>query len=414
MVDAAPVATDPAGTAGTRQARPLPVDRRCPFDPPEELTELARHGPVNPLVYPDGTTGWLVTGHAEGQKVLVGAEFSARKEMQKLPVNWTGQMYRDPAGPGEFIFMDPPEHSRYRKMLAGQFTMRRMRLLTPRIEEIAEGRLDEMEAAGTSADLMKAYAYPIPSLAICELVGLPYEEAPALHQHVVRMFHFESTPEEARSAGLAIHSSLYDLLRRKRARPADDLMSDLVTGGSLSVEEILRVASLLLIGGFDNTANMIGLGVYALLAHPDQLARLWAEPELIQDATEELLRWAPSLHIGPVRMAVQDVEVAGQLIRAGDAVTLSLPAINRDPRRFPDPETLDISRTGAGHLAFGYGPHQCIGQQLARIEMRVAYAALLRRFPHLRLAVPAEEVPMRENIVPYGPLTLPIEWGVPA
>ena len=413
MADATPVTTRPAADRRA-EGRPLPVTRGCPFDPPQELTELARLAPITPLTYPDGSLGWLVTGHAEGQRVLVGSQFSARKELQTLPVQWGGQMKRDPAGPGEFIFMDPPEHSRYRKILAGQFTMRRMRLLTPRIEQIAESRLDEMEAAGTAADLMTAYAYPIPSLAICELVGLPYGESPALHRNVVRMFRFESTPQEVREAGLAIHGTLYELLRRKRAKPADDLMSDLVTGGGLSVEEILRVASLLLIGGFDNTANMIGLGVYALLAHPEQLAAVRDRPELVEGAAEELMRWVPSLHIGPVRVALADVEIGGQLIRAGEVVTLSLPAINRDPRRFADPDTLDVTKPPGGHLAFGYGPHQCIGQQLARIEMRVAYAALLRRFPHLRLAVPADEVPMRENIVPYGPRCLPVEWGVPA
>jgi cytochrome P450 len=404
----------PETATARTDARPLPVERRCPFDPPDELSELARQSPISPLTYPDGSVGWLVTGHAEGQQVLVGPQFSARKELQRLPVQWGGQMKRTPAGPGEFIFMDPPEHSRYRKMLAGQFTMRRMRLLTPRIEQIAEGRLDEMEAAGTTADLMTAYAYPIPSLAICELVGLPYEESPALHEHVLQMFRFESTPQDVRSAGIAIQRTLQQLIRRKRAEPTDDLMSDLVTAGNLAEPELLRVASLLLIGGFDNTANMIGLGVYALLAHPEQLALLRARPDLIEDAAEELLRFVPSLHIGPVRYALEDVEIAGQLIRAGDVVTLSLPNINRDPRRFTDPDTLDLTRPPTRHLAFGYGPHQCIGQQLARIEMRVAYAALLRRFPHLRLAVSAGEVPMRENIVPYGPRSLPIEWAAPA
>jgi cytochrome P450 len=396
-------------------ARPLPTVRTCPFDPPEELIQIQGEHPVSRLVYADGSVGWLVTGYAEAQAVLADSRFSARKELQKLPVDWAGQMERKPAGAGEFIFLDPPAHSRYRKLLAGQFTMRRMRQLTPRIQEIAEEHLDAMERAGPPVDLMRAYAYPIPSLAICELVGMPYAESGALHEKVTKLFSFESTPAETRAAGADIRRTLYELLRRKRANPADDLMSELVTSGELADQEILMMVSLLLIGGFDNTANMIGLGVYALLRHPEQLARLRADPELVEGAVEELMRYVPSLHIGPIRAALEDIEIAGWLIRAGEVVTLSLAAINRDPRRFTEPERLDIARpTSRHHLAFGYGVHQCIGQQLARIEMQVAHAALLRRFPALRLAVPADEVSMRENIVPYGPRSLPITWRVPS
>ena len=209
----------------TLRAQPLPTVRSCPFDPPEELTQLRAVAPVSPLLYVDGSQGWLVTGHAPAQTVLADQRFSARKELQKLPVEWGGQMERDPAGPGEFIFMDPPEHTRFRKLLVGQFTMRRMRQLTPRIEEITAGRLDAMEEAGAPVDLMQVFAYPIPSLVICQLVGLPHELAGELHENVVKLFEFDSTPEQVRQAGLAIHQTLHDLMRRKRARPADDVMS---------------------------------------------------------------------------------------------------------------------------------------------------------------------------------------------
>jgi cytochrome P450 len=394
-----------------QEPRPLPIERSSPFDPPEELIRLGSRQPVSRLVYADGSVGWLVTGHAEAQTVLGDGRFSARKELVRLPVPWLGHMERVPAGPGEFIFMDPPEHARFRKLLAGYFTMRRMRQFVPRVEEIARERLDAMEEAGQPCDLMKVFAYPIPSLAICELVGMPYAEAGVMHDEITRMFSFDSPPEDTRAAAAAIHRMLYELLLRKRAKPADDIMSELVTSGQLSVEEILRVASLLLIGGFDNTANMIGLGVYALLQHPEQLDLLRSRPELVESAVEELMRYVPSLHIGPIRAALEDVELGGELIQAGEVLTLSLSAANRDERRFEEPDRLDIMRTATRQLAFGYGVHQCIGQQLARIEMQVAHAALLRRFPTLRLAVPGDEVPMRENIVPYGPRVLPVVWG---
>ncbi|WP_250564198.1 cytochrome P450 [Sphaerisporangium fuscum] len=204
---------------------------------------------------------------------------------------------------------------------------------------------------------------------------------------------------------------LYELVGAERAQPADDLLSGLVADGELSAEEITGMAMLLLVAGHETTASMLGLGTFALLEHPSQLAALRADPSLWDGAVEELLRHLSVAHLGPLRAALEDVEITGRTIRKGQVVTPSIPAANRDPRRFDDPETLDVTKPAqAGHLALGHGIHQCLGHQLARVEMRMAYRALFDRFPHLRLAVPSEEVPMRTDMTIYGVHRLPVSW----
>jgi cytochrome P450 len=203
---------------------------------------------------------------------------------------------------------------------------------------------------------------------------------------------------------------LAELVAAKRAEPGSDLLSGLVTGGQLSDEELTGMGMLLLTAGHETTANMLALGAFALLRHPDQADRLRADPSLASNAVEELLRYLTITHIGPIRVAKADVELAGRTIRAGETVTLSLPVANRDPERFGDPDRLDLDRAAGTHLAFGHGIHQCLGQQLARAELRVAYPALLRRFPTLTLAVPPEEVPLRTRATMYGVHRLPVTW----
>jgi len=203
------------------------------------------------------------------------------------------------------------------------------------------------------------------------------------------------------------------LVRRKRAEPTDDMLSGLV--GNVGTEalteiEAAGVAGLLLTAGFESTAYMLATGMFALLQSPDQLAALRADPALLDGAVEELLRYMTPLQVGPVRAALEDIEIDGHLIKAGEAVTISLPTANRDPERFDDPQNLDIRRSAKGHMAFGHGVHQCLGQQLARCSLRVGYSALLRRFPTLRLAVPPDEVPMRWQMPVYGVKALPVTW----
>lgn len=390
----------------------LPTTRPagCPFDPPAELAGLRAEQPWSRLAYPDGHEGWLATSHELVRAVLADPRFSARAELMHLPIRGAGGSGGRPAPPGVFTQTDPPEHTRYRHLLTGQFTVRRMRTLTARIEEITEEHLDAMQRHGPPIDLVAAFAQPIPSLVICELLGVPYGDRDRFLSQTVAMMSLDATPEERFAFYTELAGYLRELVLAKRAAPTDDLLSGLtgsdLTGSDLTDEELTNVAFTLLGAGNDTTANMIGLGVFALLRHPEQLAALH---DSVDGAVEELLRY---LSIIPftVRVALDDVELAGEVIKAGEAVTLSIPAADRDPARYPDPDALDLRRHATGHVAFGHGIHQCLGQQLARIEMQVAFPALFARFPALRLAVAPQDVPTRDDMLIYGVHSLPVAW----
>ncbi|MBG0823028.1 cytochrome P450 [Planomonospora sp. ID91781] len=390
----------------------MPAERRpgCPFDPPEELIRAREHGPISRLPFPSGHQGWLVTGYDLVRSVLADARFSSRKElMRHHPLIDYGDIEVPPAPPGEFLLMDEPQHSRYRKPLVGKFTARRMRLLTERIEQITAEHLDAMAQAGPPADLVTAFAKPIPVIVICELLGVPYADRGRFQENIDGFMNGETSDEELIAAYTAVQAYLSELVAAKRADPTDDVLSDLLDS-DLTDEELRGIALILLAAGFDTTANTLALGAFALLRNPDQLAALRAEPALADRAVEELLRYlsvAKQFH----RVALEDVELGGHTITAGTTLILSLNTANRDPERFPDPHALDLRRNDGSHLAFGHGIHQCLGQQLARVEMRVALPALIRRFPSLRLAVPAEQVALRPEAADiHGVKSLPVAW----
>ncbi|WP_327265724.1 cytochrome P450 [Streptomyces sp. NBC_01232] len=386
----------------------LPTERQsgCPFDPPAELIDARRHGPISRYTHPGGKPGWMITGYDLVRSVLADPRFSSRKDLLNVV-----DFEIPPAPPGEFLLMDDPQHSRYRKPLVGKFTARRMRLLTERIEQITTDCLDAMEKAGPSADLVTAFAKPIPTIIICELLGVPYEDRASFQEQIDKFMNGETGDEELMAAYTATQTYLAELVAAKRANPTDDVLSEL-TDSDLTDEELQGISLILLAAGFDTTANMLSLGTFALLQNPEQLAALRADPALIDQAVEELLRYL-SVAKSFMRTALEDVEVGGQTIEAGTTVVLSYNTANRDPERYPDPHTLDLGRDSGGHLAFGHGIHLCLGAQLARIEMRVAFSALLGRFPTLRLAVPAEDVALRpETADIYGVKSLPVTWEV--
>ncbi|ONK15202.1 cytochrome P450 [Streptomyces sp. MP131-18] len=394
--------------APSRRPAPLPTERATPLDPPTGLAPLREHQPVSPLAHPDGTAGWLVTSNALVREVLADPRFSSRSELIHSP------MRTDPPTPaprGVFIGMDAPEHPRYRKLLTGQFTVRRIRQLTDRIEQIVEQALDATEAAGQPADLIQTFALPVPSLLICELLGVPYESHEDFERWTNVMSSAGSALADAQAAEAALTAFLAGIVADKRARPTDDVLSGVIHEGSLDDEEALGIALMLLVAGHETTSGMLGLGTLALLTHPGQLALLREDPALIDGAVEELLRYVTiaQFDVG-VRAALEDVELGGRLIRAGDSVSVSFIAANRDPDVFDDPDTLDITRPPGRHVAFGHGAHACLGQQLARMELRIAFPALLRRFPGLRLAVPLAEIPIRSEMPVYGAYRLPVAW----
>jgi cytochrome P450 len=375
----------------------LPTTRDNPFDPP---ADLATRPPISRLRYPDGSLGWLVTDYAAARFVLSDQRFSSRMDLARSPI----RVATPQQVPGAFLFMDPPEHTRYRRLLTGQFTLRRMRDLEPRIAAHAERLLD---ALTSPADLVHGFALPLPSLVICELLGVPY----ARHERFERASHAmvdPALPEPERDvAGAELFGLLAEIVAEKRRSPGDDLLSGLL---ELTDEEVMGIGVMLLFAGHETTANMLGLGTFALLRHPDQLARLRADPSLVDGAVEELLRHLSIVQYEVNRGALDDVEVAGQLVAKGESLLVSIPMANRDPDRFPEPSALDITRNTSGHMAFGHGVHQCLGQQLARIELRIGFSALLDRLPELALAVPPEEVPLKAGRGIYGVDALPVTW----
>ncbi|MEV4738958.1 cytochrome P450 [Streptomyces sp. NPDC049555] len=402
----------------TRTALPttdgLPMTRgRCPFDPAPGLTALREQGPVARMVFPDGHVGWLVTGYETVRGLLADGRLSSRGDALRSPIPLPMADDRTEVAPGMFTAMDPPEHTRYRRKVAAWFSARRTRTLEPLLTALAERHLDAMTAkaaGGEPVDLLTEFAEPMAASAICELLGVPVAEREHFADCVKSLFSVHSSAEDAIGGWQTVGGLLHGLIRAKKAEPTDDLLGTLVAEGDLDDAELVTVGTVLLIAGYDTSANMITLGTFALLQHPEQLAALVADPALAPNAVEELLRYLTIVHAGSIRAAGEDMEIAGHRVAAGDAISLSLAAANRDPALCADPDRLDITREPVAHLAFGHGIHQCVGQQLARLELRIAFETLLRRLPGLRLAVPADEIRTRAEMIIYGVHELPVTW----
>ncbi|WP_330478908.1 cytochrome P450 [Streptomyces platensis] len=393
----------------------LPMERDAgPFDPPRQITRLREARPVSPLVFPDGHQGWLVTGYDAVRQLLADTRFSSRQDLGivHVPYETPGMPAAtepSPQVPGLFVAMDPPDHTRLRRKLTGAFTVRRMKQLEEHIVDITERQLDEMARLTPPVDLVKEFALPVPSLVICELLGVPYEDRENFQVNSAKFLVKDQQLDEKMAAYGAMTAYLAELVMRKRAEPGEDILSDLARHDDLTIEELTGIAFLLLLAGHETTANMLALGTFALLEHPEQLAELRAAPDLLPDAVEELMRYLSVADIF-YRYATEDIELGGETIGKGSTVVVSLLAANHDPQRFDHPDTLDIRRKARGHLSFGHGIHQCLGQQLARIEMRAGFDGLLRRFPTLQLAVPADEVKLRTDMNIYGVHELPVTW----
>ncbi|MCX4673059.1 cytochrome P450 [Streptomyces sp. NBC_01381] len=393
----------------------LPMERDAgPFDPPSQITALREARPVSPLIFPDGHEGWLVTGYDAVRRLMADTRFSSRQDIGPVHVPYEvpgmpAVTEPSPQIPGVFIAMDPPDHTRLRRKLTGAFTVKRMKQLEESIVDIAERQLDELARLAPPVDLVKEFALPVPSLVICELLGVPYEDRETFQTNSAKFMERDIGLEDKMAAYTGLTTYLAELVTRKRAEPGEDILSDLARHDDLTIEELTGAAFLLLLAGHETTANMLGLGTFALLEHPEQLAELRANPELMPGAVEELMRYLSVADIF-YRYATEDIELGGETIREGSTVVVSLLAANRDPLRFDDASTLDIHRQARGHTSFGHGIHQCLGQQLARIEMRAGFEGLLRRFPSLRLAIPAGEVKLRSDMNIYGVHELPVTW----
>jgi cytochrome P450 len=388
---------------------------RCPFDPPAALEELRAGTPIARVRIWDGSTPWLVTGHAEQRAVLGDPRVSTEEKLAGFPHQNQGMAETVDHRPPTIFNTDGEEHGRIRRMMTGPFTAKRVQALRDEIQRITDDLLDTMLAGPKPADLVTALALPLPTLMICALLGTPYEDHELFQQCALVAVDRNATAEEnAKSAG-ALVEYLAGQIAARIQNPTDDVLSEFaarVKAGELTVPEAALMSVVLLIAGHETSANMIALGTLALFENPEQFAvlRETDDPKVVADAVEELLRYLTIAHTGQRRIAVEDIEIGGETIRTGEGIILDLPTANRDPEAFPEPGRLDLRRAARQHHAFGFGIHQCVGQQLARIELQVVYGTLYRRIPTLRLATTFDKIQFKHDRLAYGVYELPVTW----
>jgi len=374
---------------------------------------LRRAAPVARTQLPSGHHAWLVTRYDDVRQVLSDARFSRNLLYAGAPcVIQPGDFS---TGERSILNLDPPDHTRLRRLIATAFTARRIEGCRDRIEAITADLLDRMGGARPPVDLLEEFAFPLPTAVICELLGVPF----ALRERfrvwsTTIVTPFDHTPEQVLAAQRDGVADMRALIAEKRDHPTGDLLSDLVhahdNDDRLSEDELVDLTTQILLAGHETTVSLIGTGVYLFDRHPDQLALLKARPDLLGPAVEEIMRFDGPADASLLRVATEDVEIAGTTVRRGEAVLAMAGSANFDETRFPDPERFDITRAGAAHLGFGHGIHFCFGAPLARLEAQVALDALYARFPGLRLAVPPEEVPWRPPLSVRGPLRVPVTW----
>lgn len=389
---------------------PLPRDARCPLEPPRRFREWREAEGLQRALWRHQPT-WVVSRYEDIRAALTDPRLSA----ETLPDNLRARA-ADDSIPAIFARIDDPEHNRLRRMMTRDFTFRRAESMRPRIQSLVDGLLDAMIDTGPPADLVREFALPVPSLVISLLLGVPYEDHDFFQYHSTKGLDSRSTDEEKAAAIGALFDFMWKLAELKAREPGDDLMSrlmtDYVTNGELSRETAVMNGVILLQAGHETTAGMIALGTVALLQHPEQLERLRLsdDPALAANVVEELMRYLSTVHSQVDRVAVEDLTINGQLIRAGEHVLMNLPAGNWDPEFVDDPDQFDIDRNPRGHLGFGFGVHQCIGQNLARVELQIALTTLFRRLPTLQLAVPDRDLRFADQQEIYTMHELPVSW----
>ncbi|NIH82538.1 cytochrome P450 [Amycolatopsis viridis] len=380
--------------------------RRDGLDPVPELGAARRAAPVRRLPLPFGITAWLVTGYGEAKEVL-----AATDKFSNDYTNLVGKAgLSAEQNPGGLGFADPPDHTRLRKLLTPEFTMRRLSRLTPRIDEIIAAQLDAMDAVDGPVDLMQSFALPIPSLTICELLGVSYEDRDDFQRLSTVRFDLFAGAGASFGAISESLSYLLEIVRKQRESPGDGLLGMLVKehGDDISDRELAGLADGVLTGGLETTASMLALGAIVLLRDRATFDLVRESDDAAHRFVEELLRYLTVVQVAFPRFAREDVTVGGQEIAKGDIVFVSLSGANRDAALGSEMESFDPARPPTQHLAFGWGVHRCIGAELARMELRAAYPALVRRFPGLRLDVEPERLSYRRTSIVYGVDSLPV------
>lgn len=399
--------------AGDGEAPGFPFKRDRQFTLPAEYAAARAGCPVAPVTLWNGQRAWLLTRYEHYTKVLVDERFSGEFARPDFPTVTQARQAIDKLERA-FVGMDNPRHDHYRRMLTKEFTTKRMLALKPGIEALTDQLLGAMEAKGPPADLIADLAIELPALVMCQLFGSPYEDHTYIAKCAAGRHGLGQTAEVAAQSAKDLVAYCRQLIDKKEADPADDMLSrviqDQVLTGNLTRDELADICSMLLRAGHDTTTNMIGLGTLLLLEHPEELAKLKADPDLLDSAIEELLRFLSPVQFAPRRVALEDVEIGGVTIRKGEGVFAVSASANRDPAEFENPEALDLARDASHHLTFGYGIHRCLGQGLARMELQVVFRKLFERFPNLRVTEPFESLPFKYDSQIYGLYRLPVAW----
>ena len=387
----------------------------CPFAPPPKALELNASKQLSRVRIWDGSTPWLITGYEAIRSLFSDARASVDDRLPGYP-HWNeGMLSTVHKRPRSVFTSDAEEHTRYRRMLSRPFTFKRVEALRPAVQRITDEHIDAILAGPQPADLVEGLALAIPSLVISEMLGVPYEDADFFQEQANRGMNRYATAEDAAQGAGTLARYIKKLIHIKMDDPGENLVSDLaerVKAGEITDREAAQLATGVLIAGHETTAGQISVSVAALLENPDQSALLRdaEDPKVIATAVEELMRYCSIIQTGQRRIAVEDIEVDGEVIRAGEGIILDVAPANWDARQFPEPDGLDLQRQDGPQVGFGYGRHQCVGQQLARMELQIVLPSLLRRIPTLRLAVPLDELPFKHDALAYGLHELPVSW----
>ncbi len=399
----------------TQECPVYPLARQCPLSLPVEYERQRAETPVLKVTNRmTGRPAWALTRYEDVRQVLGDRTMSSNGKLRTYPHQFPvpEEMLEYIAFP--FSAMDAPEHTVRRRMVIPEFTAKRIQDLQPRMQEIVDDQIDRMLATGGPVDLVEELAAPVPSLLFCEMLGADPADIEYFRRYAEVTMNRNSGMEEAAGAIAEMDEFLDELITQKAKNPGDDLLSRIAAKlpdeESLEQEDLVAIARLLVIAGFDTTTNMISLGTVVLLQHPEQLAELRQDPSLIPQAIEELLRYLSIVDSATVRVATRDVELSGVAISKGDGIIALNGAANWDGSVFENPERFDIHRNAEKHLAFSYGSHQCLGANLARVQLTIVFRTLLERIPTLRLAVPVEELPFMHGGHVYGLYKLPVTW----
>ena len=394
---------------------PMERETSCPFAPPQQMLEINQSKPLSLVRIWNGTTPWLITGHEVARTLFADPRVSVDDRIDGFP-HWNEHMLSTVNKRPRSVFTsDAEEHTRFRRMLSKPFTFRRVEALRPVIQETTDACIDEILAGPQPADLVDKLALPVPTRVISDMLGVPYGDHEFFQEHANAGLARYAAADAMQKGAMSLHQYLINLVEEKQANPSEDAVSDLaerVTAGEISVKEAAQLGTGLLIAGHETTANMIGIGILALLENPEQAALLRDsdDPKFIANAAEELMRYLSIIQNGQRRVATEDIEIGGETIKAGDGIILDLAPANWDAAAYPEPERLDFTRDAGQQLGFGYGRHQCVGQQLARAELQIVFQTLVRRVPTMALAVPFEEIPFKHDRLAYGVYELPVTW----